>query len=41
MYNILAALSVSVQIGIDIEKSIATIEKFEGVDGRMQHVNHN
>ena len=40
VYNILAALSVSVQIGIDIEKSIATIEKFEGVDGRMQHLVH-
>ena len=41
VYNILAALSVSVQIGIDVENSIHSIEGFEGVSGRMQHVNHH
>ena len=38
VYNILAALWVAVEIGIDIEKAIKSVEDFSGVDGRMQKI---
>ena len=41
VYNILAAIAVAIEIGIDIEKAITSIEGFSGVDGRMQKISHN
>ena len=41
VYNILTALSVAVQIGVDIAKAIQSIQGFEGVTGRMEHIVHN
>ncbi len=38
VYNILAALWVAVEIGVDIEKAIKSVEEFTGVDGRMQKI---
>ena len=38
VYNILAALWVAVEIGVDIEKAIKSVEGFTGVDGRMQKI---
>ena len=38
VYNILAALWVAVEIGVDIEKAIKSVEAFTGVDGRMQKI---
>jgi UDP-N-acetylmuramoyl-L-alanyl-D-glutamate--2,6-diaminopimelate ligase len=41
VYNILAAISVVVQIGVDIDKVIQSIEGFETVAGRMEQIDHN
>jgi len=41
VYNILAALSVAVQIGVDLDKAIVSIQKFMGVSGRMEYVEKN
>ncbi len=41
IYNILAALSVVVQIGVRIEDAIATIASFETVVWRMDHIEKN
>ncbi len=38
VYNILAAISVVVQIGVNIEQVIQTIASFETVAGRMEHI---
>lgn len=40
VYNILAALSVVLQIGVPMEQAIQTIEAFETVTGRMDHIEH-
>lgn len=39
--NALAALSVSVQIGVDMKKAIDALRTFEGVPGRLQALTHN
>ena len=41
VYNILAALSVVLQIGVDIEKVIETIASFETVTWRMEQIEKN
>lgn len=41
VYNILAALSVVLQIGVDIEQAIKTIASFETVTGRMEQIEKN
>lgn len=41
IYNYLAALSVAIQIGLNLEKSINSLSEFEWVDGRMEKVKHN
>ncbi len=41
VYNILAALSVVLQIGVDIEKAIETIASFETVTWRMEQIEKN
>ncbi len=41
VYNILAALSVVLQIGVPIEQAIKTIEAFETVTGRMDPIEKN
>ena len=41
VYNILAALSVVLQMGVDIDQAIATIASFETVTGRMEHIEKN
>jgi UDP-N-acetylmuramoyl-L-alanyl-D-glutamate--2,6-diaminopimelate ligase len=38
VYNILAALSVVLQIGVNIEQVIQSIEQFETVTGRMEQI---
>lgn len=38
VYNILAALSVVLQIWVHVEQAIKTIETFETVTGRMEHI---
>jgi UDP-N-acetylmuramyl tripeptide synthase len=38
VYNILAALSVIIQMWLDIEKAIASIQAFQWVEGRMEKV---
>lgn len=38
VYNILAALSVIIQMWLDIEKAISSIQTFEWVDGRMEKI---
>lgn len=38
VYNILAALSVIIQMWLDIEKAIASIQNFQWVEGRMEKV---
>ncbi|AHB41484.1 UDP-N-acetylmuramoyl-L-alanyl-D-glutamate-2,6-diaminopimelate ligase [candidate division SR1 bacterium RAAC1_SR1_1] len=40
VYNILAALGVALEIGVNIEKAIASIQEFIGVEGRMQRIDH-
>ncbi len=40
VYNILAALGVALEIGVNIEKAIAAIQEFTGVEGRMQRIDH-
>ncbi|MFA5748321.1 MAG: UDP-N-acetylmuramoyl-L-alanyl-D-glutamate--2,6-diaminopimelate ligase [Candidatus Absconditabacterales bacterium] len=37
VYNILAALSVGLEIGIGLEKIITSIEGFKGISGRMEY----
>ena len=39
--NILAAIGVATNIGISIEKAIASVQEFAGVEGRMEHLEHN
>jgi len=39
--NILAAIGVATNIGISIEKAIASVEGFEGVEGRMEKIEKN
>ncbi|HCB51696.1 TPA: hypothetical protein DEP21_03940 [Patescibacteria group bacterium] len=39
--NILAALGVALEIGVPIEKAITSVEKFTGVEGRMQKITQN
>lgn len=34
--NILAAMSVAIEIGIEIEKILASVESFSGVEGRLE-----
>lgn len=41
VYNILAALGVVLQMGVDIHKAIQTIEQFATVTGRMERIDHN
>lgn len=41
VYNILAALSVVIQMGVDIDKALQTIEQFETVTGRMERIDHH
>lgn len=41
VYNILSALSVVLQIWVDIYKVIQSIESFETVSGRMEKIEHN
>ncbi len=41
VYNILAALSVVLQMGVDINQAIASIQWFETVAGRMEHIEKN
>ncbi|MEI6118357.1 MAG: hypothetical protein WCP92_03800 [bacterium] len=41
VYNILAALSVVLQIGVNVEQVIATIAQFETVTGRMEQIEKN
>ncbi|MFZ2150832.1 MAG: UDP-N-acetylmuramoyl-L-alanyl-D-glutamate--2,6-diaminopimelate ligase [Candidatus Absconditicoccaceae bacterium] len=38
VYNILSALSVAVQIGLDMEQAISSLIGFKGVSGRMERV---
>ncbi len=38
VYNILSALSVIVQMWLDIDKAITSIQSFPWVDGRMEHI---
>lgn len=38
VYNILSALSVIVQMWLDMNQAIASIQSFEWVDGRMEHI---
>lgn len=40
IYNILAALGIALEIGVNIEKAITAIEEFMGVEWRMQRINH-
>ena len=40
VYNILAALSVVIQMGVDIDQALKTIESFETVTGRMERIDH-
>ncbi len=40
VYNILSALSVVLQIGVNIEQAIQSIASFETVSGRMEHREH-
>lgn len=35
--NILATIALGVQIGLDIDAILKSLEKFKGVDGRLQH----
>jgi len=39
--NILAAIGVATNIGISIEKAIASVGQFMGVEGRMERLEHN
>lgn len=41
VYNILAALSVVLQMGVNIQQVIQTIEAFETVTGRMEQIEKN
>ena len=41
VYNILSALSVVLQIGVNIDQVIQSIESFETVTGRMEQIEHN
>lgn len=41
VYNILAALSVAVQIGVSMEASIASVQKVQWVTGRMERIEKN
>lgn len=41
VYNILSALSVVLQIGVNIDQVIESIESFETVTGRMEGIEHN
>lgn len=36
--NILAAIGVATNIGVSVEKAIASLTNFEGVEGRMEHI---
>lgn len=40
VYNVLAALSVVLQMGVDMHKAIQSIEAFETVTGRMEQITH-
>jgi len=40
VYNILAALGVALEIWVPVQKTIASIEQFVWVDGRMQRIDH-
>jgi UDP-N-acetylmuramoyl-L-alanyl-D-glutamate--2,6-diaminopimelate ligase len=40
VYNILAALGVALEIGVPVQKAIAAIQEFSGVEGRMQRIDH-
>lgn len=41
VYNILSALSVIVQMWLDIDKAISSIQNFQWVEGRMEHIEKN
>ncbi len=41
IYNYLAALSVWIQIWLDINKCIQSLSEFTGVSGRMEKIQHN
>lgn len=38
--NILAAMGVAIEMGLPIEKILASIESFTGVDGRLEAFDH-
>lgn len=38
MSNVLAAIGVGIELGLDIPTILKSTEAFEGVDGRLQHV---
>ena len=38
VYNILAALSVVLQMGVNVEQTIESIASFETVTGRMEQI---
>lgn len=40
LYNILAALSVVVQMGVDLQQAIDAVASFTGVPGRMETIEH-
>ena len=39
--NILAAISVAIEIGIEMEKILASVESFPGVEGRLEEFTIN
>ncbi|HRX64059.1 MAG TPA: cyanophycin synthetase, partial [Candidatus Absconditabacterales bacterium] len=41
VYNYLTALSLGIQIGLDINECIKSLSEFDGVDGRMEKIEHN
>lgn len=41
VYNVIAALSVAVLVGIDLEKAIEVVGEFSGVTGRLQQYKYN
>ncbi len=41
VYNYLTALSLGIQIGLDINECIKSLSEFDWVDGRMEKIEHN
>lgn len=39
--NILAAMAVGIEVGLDIHKILRSVEEFEGVEGRLEPFTHN